>query len=88
MHFIHNRFNLQHNQAVEVTCSHQCNLLLLDDSNFYNYQRGLKFNYKSGGFFKQFPTLLVPPSQGVWNFVLDTAGIPANINHGIRIVNI
>ncbi len=85
MDFIHSRENLNHGDIVVVKCSHQCNIMLLDDSNFSNYQSGGQFHYH-GGFFKMFPAKIAVPSSGWWNIVIDLAGGTANIQYSINVL--
>lgn len=87
MDFIYKEVWLDHNQAVQVQCSHQCNMMLLNDTSFQNYRNGRQFNY-FGGFYKQFPAQIIPPSSGKWHFVLDIGGGRANIQYKINIVTI
>lgn len=86
MDFLHKKFFLKDTQTVEVMCSHQCNLLLLDDINFQYYKNGRKFSCY-GGFYKQFPARLTPPFDGEWNVVLDIAGWSGTIEYSINVLN-
>ena len=87
MKFIHAREWLNNDQYVRVTCDTQCNVLLMDDSNFAAYQRKDSHRYY-GGFFKEFPAKLLPPYAGNWNVTLDLAGGSANISYLITVVTI
>lgn len=87
MQFIHSREYLDGNQYVRVDCDTQCNLMLTDDNNFANYEAGRSYRYY-GGFFKEFPAILVPPYPGNWNITLDLGGAGANIRYSITIVKI
>jgi hypothetical protein len=46
--FIHAREYLNEGDVVIVECSHQCNIILLDDSNFQNYRSGHSFKHFGG----------------------------------------
>ncbi len=87
MQFIHAREWLNGDQFVRVTCDTQCNVLLMDDTNFGAYERGDSYRYH-GGFFKSFPAVLVPPYPGFWNVALDLGGASANIRYSITVVTI
>jgi len=83
MGFIHSRDFLNGGSVVVVSCDHQCNVLLMDDSNFQRYRTGGQFRYY-GGFRKTFPTRISVPNSGNWNVVLDLAGGSARIRYSIQ----
>lgn len=82
MNFLHKREHLNGGDVVVVNCSHQCNIILMDDSNFANYKSGRSFRH-FGGFYKMFPAKLPVPSTGYWNVVLDLGGGSATVRHSI-----
>lgn len=84
MDFLHKKEYLNTGDDVVVDCSHQCNIYLIDDSNFQNYRAGRSFR-RYGGFYKMFPARLAVPSDGYWNVVLDLAGGSATVRHSIQI---
>lgn len=83
MNFIHAREWLDQGDVVIVTCDHQCNVLLTDDSNFSSYRSGGRFQYH-GGHFKMFPARINVPSSGHWNVTIDLGGRQANISYNIQ----
>ena len=85
MSFLHSREYLNVGDIVEVDCSHQCNVMLLDDSNFRHYQNNDNFSYY-GGFCEKFPARIGVPSSGNWNIVIDLGGGTANIRYSINII--
>jgi len=87
MDFIHAREFLNGNQCIRVECDTQCNVLLMDDTNFASYKAGHSYRY-SGGFFKEFPAIVVPPCSGNWNVVIDLGGGSANIKYNITVLTI
>ncbi len=87
MEFIHAREFLAGNQYVRVECNSQCNVILTDDINFRDYKEGRSFRYY-GGFFKEFPAVLVPPYPGYWNITIDSGGKSATICYSITVVTI
>ena len=80
--FIHAEEYLEEGDVVIVNCDHQCNVLVMDDSNFSSYQRGSQFRYH-GGFYKMLPARIAVPHSGNWNTVIDLAGGRANIRYNI-----
>ena len=83
--FIAAREFLAKGDVVLVQCSHQCNVLVMDDQNFQAYRQRKKCTY-FGGFFKAFPAKIVVPANGHWNTVIDLAGKQAEISHTINYV--
>ncbi|MGH6942448.1 DUF1883 domain-containing protein [Hypericibacter sp.] len=83
MSFLHDREYLSSGDVVQVESSHQCNVLVLDDTNFARYRRGERFEY-FGGFYQRFPANISVPRTGYWNVTLDLGGGSATIRHGIR----
>ncbi|MEE7109644.1 DUF1883 domain-containing protein [Escherichia coli O134:H31] len=47
---------------VSVQCSHQINVLLMDDSNYQAFKRGGRFTYY-GGFYERFPANITVPTR-------------------------
>lgn len=87
MQFIHSREFLNGNQCVRVDCDTQCNVMLTDDTNFSSYKSGRTYRY-TGGFFTEFPAVLVPPYAGHWNISIDLGGKSANIRYSITVITI
>ncbi|MBL0371063.1 DUF1883 domain-containing protein [Rhizobium sp. KVB221] len=83
--FIHSHQNLAKGDIVVVQCSHQCNILLLDDANFALYRKRQKHTY-FGGHYTHFPAKLAVPATGHWNVVIDLAGRQAAIQHAISYI--
>jgi Domain of unknown function (DUF1883) len=83
MSFLHLREHLDSGDTVVVSCDHQCNVMVMDDSNFSSYRSGRQFRYL-GGFFKRFPAQITVPSSGNWNVVLDLGGGSATVRHSIK----
>ena len=46
--FMHARDNLKAGDVAEVTCSHQCTIMLMDDENLAHFIDGHKFHYYGG----------------------------------------
>ncbi|HIG9583250.1 TPA: DUF1883 domain-containing protein [Escherichia coli] len=71
---------------VRVQCSHQINVLLMDDSNYQAFRRGGRFTYY-GGFYERFPANITVPHSGYWNVVLALPpGHRANIRYSINVI--
>jgi hypothetical protein len=88
MKFLHAREYVAGTQYIRVDSDTQCNVILTDDANFQAYQRGETFRYFGGGFFKEFPAILVPPYPGNWNVTIDLGGGSANIRYSITVAAI
>jgi hypothetical protein len=82
MQFAHMGEHLDAGDVAVVQCSHQCNVLLMDDVNFQRFRRGERHTYH-GGFYKHFPAQIRAPSSGHWNIVLHLGGASATIRHSI-----
>ncbi|MDG4890910.1 DUF1883 domain-containing protein [Mesorhizobium sp. WSM4887] len=80
--FIHARDYLNAGDTVVVECSHQCNVLVMDDANFQNYRSGRSFHHY-GGFYERLPARIAVPHTGYWNTVIDLGGGRANIRYNI-----
>lgn len=86
MSFIHSRKHLTEGNVVSVQCSHQINVLLMDDHQFSNYKNGRDANIY-GGFYQRFPANIVVPHSGYWNVVLALpAGHRASIKYSINVI--
>ncbi len=85
MSFLHKRMQLNQGDTVVVDCSHQCNIMIMTDSNFSNYKRGNGFQYY-GGHYSRLPAQILVPNNGAWNIVLDLGGGSASIRHSISII--
>lgn len=81
--FIAAREKLAKGDVVIVQCSHQCNVLVMDDPNFEAYRQRRKCTY-FGGHFKTFPAKIAVPADGHWNTVIDLGGKQAEIAHQIN----
>ena len=80
--FIHAREWLDDGDVVIVNCDHQCNVLVMDDSDFSSYRSGRQYRYY-GGFFRMLPARVTVPHSGNWNTVIDLGGGRANIRYNI-----
>ncbi|EMN0830589.1 DUF1883 domain-containing protein [Providencia manganoxydans] len=87
MSFIHSREYVNGDDVFSVQCSHQINVLVMDDHQFNNYRNGRDAKIY-GGFYKQFPANIRVPHSGYWNVVLALpAGHRANIRYSINIIS-
>ncbi|MCA1378882.1 MULTISPECIES: DUF1883 domain-containing protein [unclassified Bradyrhizobium] len=80
--YIHAREYLSSGDVVVVECSHQCNVIVMDDSNYSLYRTGRQYRYY-GGHFTHFPARVSVPGDGHWNTVIDLGGGRANIRYNI-----
>ena len=81
--FVAAREFLAKGDVVIVQCSHQCNVLVMDDRNFEAYRQRRKCTFY-GGHFKTFPAKVAVPGNGHWNTVIDLGGKQAAITHTIN----
>jgi hypothetical protein len=61
------------------------NVMLLDDSNFREYERGRQFSYY-GGYFNASHALVQAPRSGRWHLVVDLGGAPGSISANYEIM--
>jgi hypothetical protein len=80
--FIHAEEFLHEGDLVIVNCDHQCNVRVMDDSNFASYRSGGRHQYY-GGFYKMLPARIAVPNTGNWHVTLDLGGGRANIRYDI-----
>lgn len=86
MSYIQSREWVESGSVVSVQCSHQINVLVMDDTNYNKYKRGLN-SQVYGGFYTHFPVNIPVPHSGYWNIVLALPpGHRANINYSINIL--
>jgi len=84
--FIHAREYLEAGSVVIVECSHQCNVRVMDDTNFSSYRSGGRHSYH-GGFYTHLPVRISVPRSGWWNTTIDLAGGSASIRYNISYLN-
>lgn len=77
---IHAREHLSGGDAFVVNCTHQSNVLVMDDVNLRRYQQGERAQYY-GGFFKRFPAQVSVPVAGYWNILLEC---PPGARYGMQ----
>jgi len=85
MSFLHKREHMNQGDTAVVDCSHQCNVMLIDDNNFTKYKSGQQFKYY-GGHYKILPARITAPHTDYWNIVLDLGGGSATVTHSIQII--
>jgi len=81
--FIHAREYLHAGDVVIVNCSHQCNVRVMDDSDFSSFRSGGGHHYH-GGFYRMLPARIPVPSNGYWNTTIDLGGGSASIRYSIN----
>lgn len=82
---LHADFHLDEGDIVHVTIDHQANVMLLDDSAYYSYRSGGRFQYH-GGHYDVSPINIAAPSTGHWHVVIDLGGRSGTIRHSIKII--
>ncbi len=72
---------------VEVFLSRPgANVVLLDDFNWWRYERGQGYQYPAGGFFNATTVRLRPPVFANWHLVVDLGGQPGDITATYRVL--
>ncbi|CAN5213449.1 hypothetical protein BH10PSE2_BH10PSE2_11940 [soil metagenome] len=79
---IHSREYLNGGDVVVVNCTHQSNVLVMDDSNFSAYRRGSSARHY-GGFYRHLPARISIPHAGHWNIVLEA---PGGARYGMSVI--
>jgi hypothetical protein len=82
--FLHQEFDLQAGDIVEVTLDAPANVMLLDPANFANYKDGLSYRYH-GGHAEESPVRLLTPRSGIWHVVVNLGGYPGSVRAEVRI---
>lgn len=85
MDFIHSKDYFNKDDIVVIQCSHECNIMLLDNTNYDKYRSHQKFDYY-GGRYTRFPAKIKVPKSDNWNVVIDLGGASANIKYSIEVV--
>jgi hypothetical protein len=83
--FLHQEFNLDSDDVVEVTLDGRANVMLLDQANYDRYVRGESIRYH-GGLAERSPVNLVPTHPGPWHVVVDLGGYSGRIRAGVRVI--
>lgn len=84
MSHLEKRMFLDAGDVVVVDCSHQVNVLVMDDLNYAKFRRGDSYRYY-GGFFTHFPAHVPVTETKNWNIVVSlppgrSATIRANVS--------
>lgn len=82
MSHIHSRQYLNGGDSFVVNCTHQANVLVMDDSNLSTYRRGGSAKYY-GGFFRRLPAHIPVPHSGHWNVLLEA---PRGARYGMQVI--
>ncbi len=85
MEFLHQEFDLQSGDVVEVSLDSRANVMLLDSHNFSNYERGDSYRY-FGGDAEKSPVRLSPPHSGKWHVVVNLGGFAGRVRAGVRVI--
>lgn len=85
MEFLHQEFELQSGDVVEVSLNSQANVMLLDPDNFSHYQQGTSYRY-FGGHAEKTPVRLSPPHSGKWHVVVNLGGYAGSVRAGVRVI--
>lgn len=83
MDHLHQEFDAGTEDVIEVTLDHPANVLLMDSTNYSNYQRKQQYRYV-GGYAKSSPFRISPPRSGRWHLVVDLGGYPGSVRASAR----
>jgi hypothetical protein len=72
-----------HGNVDPVNPDHQCNIRVMDDSDFSSYRSGGRHHYY-GGLYNRLPARITVPYDGNWNTTIDLGGGRANIRYSIN----
>ena len=86
MDYLHQEFDLDADDVVEVKLDHWANVRLLDDANFAQYQRGGQHTYH-GGLATQQILSITAPHSGHWHLVVDLGGHAGSVNPAVRVLH-
>jgi hypothetical protein len=87
MNYLHYDLNLQPDDVVEVTLDKQANVRLLDDTNYFQYQRGEQHRYY-GGLATKRRIHLAAPHSGHWHLVIDLGGYAGTVTASVRTIKV
>jgi len=62
------------------------NVVLLDEANWWSYQRGLPYHHHGGGFFNATTARIRPPAFANWHLIVDLGGQPGDITATFRVI--
>ena len=80
--FIRSREYLKEGDIIVVDCDHECNVRVMDDSDFSSFRSSGRHSYY-GGFYQRLPARIAVPHDGYWNTTIDLGGGRANIRYNI-----
>lgn len=75
------REHLSAGDCFVVNCTHQSNVLVMDDGNLRRYRSGQSAQYY-GGFYKRLPARIPVPTSGYWNVILEA---PPGARYGMQV---
>lgn len=86
MSYLEKRMFLDAGDVVAVQCSHQVNVIVMDDLNYAKFRRGDSYRYL-GGFFTHFPAHVQVSETKNWNVVISLPpGRRATIRASVSVV--
>ena len=87
MEYLHQEFDLNQNDVVEVTLAgNAANVLLLDSPNYQAYRDGRQYQYH-GGYARTSPYRIPAPQPGHWHLVVDLAGGAGRVQASGRVIS-
>jgi hypothetical protein len=86
MNFLHQEFDLDAGDIVEVMLDNPANVQLLDPENYDAYRNGRTFDYY-GGYVKVSPFQIRAPRAGRWHLVVDLGGDVGRVRASARLLS-
>jgi hypothetical protein len=86
MNFLHQEFDLDAGEIVEVTLDNPANVQLLDPENYEAYRNGRQFHYY-GGHATVSPIQIQVPRAGHWHLVVDLGGDFGRVRASARLLS-
>ena len=85
MQHLHQEYNLNSNDCVQVTLDKQANVRIMDTNNYNKFKRGGRHSY-IGGLAKTSPIRLSVPHAGHWHVVVDLGGYSGSVRASVSII--
>ena len=86
MNHLNYEFDASEGDVAEVTLDRAANVLLMDPTNYGEYNRGRSYRY-DGGYTTKSPVRLPVPRAGHWHVVVDLGGGPGQVRASVSLLS-
>lgn len=86
MSFYHERKYLHRGYIIEITCSHNCTVMLLDDINFKKFKEHGMYACENMWTDKESIIKIRIPSTHSWNIVIEPKKEHADFTHSMKVI--